>query len=114
MEVEHIPSPDSPLMTPIQISPTQSEIIRDNLVTLVDSEEEEGKSDKWIGKKKISEKLFKKQLITWLKDNNLKLAPAFDNIVSTFTTNMGTENNIEIGYKPLGSNSSPRKCILGM
>lgn len=46
MGVEHISSFDSPLITPIQISPTQYKIIKDSLVTLVDNEEKKGQSDR--------------------------------------------------------------------
>lgn len=52
MEMEHISSPNSPIMTPIQVSPTQSEIIRDSLVTLVDSEEEEEQNEGWTRKRR--------------------------------------------------------------
>ncbi|KAA0062230.1 hypothetical protein E6C27_scaffold321G00310 [Cucumis melo var. makuwa] len=83
LEVEHVSSPDSPIMTPIQISPSQSEIIRDSLVSLVDSEEEKEHNEGWIGKREINEEIFKKQLINWLNDNNLKLAPAYDNKASS-------------------------------
>uniref|UniRef100_A0A9I9D4H8 Uncharacterized protein n=1 Tax=Cucumis melo TaxID=3656 RepID=A0A9I9D4H8_CUCME len=94
MEVEHVSSPKSPIMTPIQISPSQSEIIRDSLVTLMDSEEEEEHNERWIGKRDISEEMFKKQLINWLKDNNLKLTPAFDNNTSGSKINLNNENNV--------------------
>ncbi|KAA0040709.1 hypothetical protein E5676_scaffold4170G00120 [Cucumis melo var. makuwa] len=60
-----------------------------------------------LGKKDINEEIFKKQLINWLKDNNLKLAPAFDNNVSSSKINLDNENNVGIDYEPLGSNSSP-------
>lgn len=88
MEVEHISSPDSPVMTPIQTSPSQSEIIRNSLVSLVDREEEEEQIKGWTGKKEISKDLFKKQPINWLKDNNLKLAPAFENNASSSKINI--------------------------
>ena len=51
LKVENVSSSDSSIMTPIQNSPSQSKIIRDNLVSLVDNEEEEQHNEGQIGKR---------------------------------------------------------------
>lgn len=72
---------------------------------LVSSEEEEDKEDKWVCKNDISEYLFKKKMVTWLRDKNLKLT-AFDNI-SNSSKNLNDDNIDEIDNEPSGSVGSP-------
>ncbi|KAA0040549.1 hypothetical protein E5676_scaffold98G00410 [Cucumis melo var. makuwa] len=69
-DIEYISSPESIMTTLMQQASTQSEIIRDSLVALVNSEEENERSENWLGKNDISEEDFKKQLVIWLKINN--------------------------------------------
>lgn len=69
-DIEYISSPESIMTTLTQQASTQSEIIRDSLVALVNSEEENERSENWLGKNDISEEDFKKQLVIWLKINN--------------------------------------------
>ena len=82
MEIDFISSPDSIMETPIQHSPSQSDIIKDSVTLLVNKGEEDEIKEKWLGKNDFNDEEFQKKLITWLKVNNLAVTPNIDNLTS--------------------------------
>ena len=59
MDVKYISIQEYSIMeNPIQQTPSQSDIIRDNLTTLVNKTEEEDKEENWLEKRTSVKKIF--------------------------------------------------------
>ncbi|KAA0044557.1 hypothetical protein E6C27_scaffold46G003060 [Cucumis melo var. makuwa] len=80
--------PESPSYTPSPTTPTESDIVKDNLASMMTcAHEDRGKKKKEIIGEEIDddEASFKRKLTEWLKENNLRLSADFNSQFNSVT-----------------------------